>query len=407
VGGIEPNPQVFVAQIRYDERSPGPGEAIFVSLDDGHTWKFVLDTLGWDSGLRPGSGGLVPPVLGTASVDPRNPSLLVLSDGRLTDDGGTTWTGDSGLDPKSSLVMTAAGWFAATSSGVVRLQPGRESVNLPESWQVLATGLDRPAAVAVAPDGSILVGDRARIRRYSPAGELLGEWPEGQTTAVDGLAQDGQGQIYVAERSAHVRVISPDGSASTLMDLSGRYAGGVVVDGAGNVYVTQRADAFPRNNPSQAVVVASASDGSVVAQWGPAGKDPGEFSPLAWGISLDPNGNLYVADVGNDRIQELAPDGSLLATWTGLHAPAGLALDKAGNLYVADSFADRVVELAPDGTQLASWGVWGSALGQLRQPLGVAVDQDSGAVYVADTLNNRLVRIEPAPAAGARPVTQH
>jgi DNA-binding beta-propeller fold protein YncE len=131
-----------------------------------------------------------------------------------------------------------------------------------------------------------------------------------------------------------------------------------------------------------------------------AGKDPGQFSAITWGVAFDVAGNLYIADAGNNRIQELTVDGTPLATWDALHAPAGIALDRAGNLYVADTNADRIVELAPDGTPLGSWGAWGSGLGQLWQPLGVAVDQATGYIYVADTLNNRLVRIDRDTAAG-------
>ena len=96
------------------------------------------------------------------------------------------------------------------------------------------------------------------------------------------------------------------------------------------------------------------------------------------------------------------PTATLLTTWAGLHAPAGIALDGLGNLYVADSTADRVVELAPDGIPLGSWGTSGVALGQFRQPLGVAVDQNSGTIYVADTLNNRVVRIDRGELNDAR-----
>ena len=76
--------------------------------------------------------------------------------------------------------------------------------------------------------------------------------------------------------------------------------------------------------------------------------------------------------------------------------PAGLAVDANGNVYVADTGASRIVKLAPDGTQLATWGDWGTDLGHFRSPLGVAVDSSTGTLYVTDTFNDRLVRIEPA-----------
>jgi sugar lactone lactonase YvrE len=354
--------------------------------------------------LRPGKGSLGAPGLGTAVLDPRNPDALFVSDGRLSDDGGKTWTSGPSLDSTSQIVMSPDGWFAATSHGVVRLQFVHQSVNLTSRWQVVVADLDRPGAVSVAPDGSILVGDWGRVRRLAPEGQVLQEWKGSLKTGVDGLAQDDQERIWVADRSAQVRVLNPDGSDSIVVDLappfSSQYTGSVALDGTGKVYLTQRPDTLPRDNPSKAVVVASTDDGSLLAQWGMPGKDPGEFSAITWGVAIDADGNLYIADAGNDRIQKVTSDGTPLATLDALHAPAGIALDSAGNLYVADSNADRIVELAPDGTQLGSWGTWGSGLGQLWQPLGVAVDQSTGAIYVADTLNNRLVRIDRDTAPG-------
>src|SRR5262249_56451812 len=52
-------------------------------------------------------------------------------------------------------------------------------------------------------------------------------------------------------------------------------------------------------------------DGKVVAQYGKSGSGPGEFNN-PWGITLDKDGNIYVADWKNHRVQKLSPDGKFL-----------------------------------------------------------------------------------------------
>ena len=54
-------------------------------------------------------------------------------------------------------------------------------------------------------------------------------------------------------------------------------------------------------------------DGEVVSQWGSAGDGPGEFN-LPWGICTDKDGNVYVADWRNDRIQKFTNDGQYIST---------------------------------------------------------------------------------------------
>src|SRR5262249_39173546 len=70
--------------------------------------------------------------------------------------------------------------------------------------------------------------------------------------------------------------------------------------------------------------------------------------------------------------------------------PRGIALAADGALLVADSANNRIQKLAPDGSVLGVWGgpAAGSGPGQFRQPCGVAADRD-GSVYVADTWNHR------------------
>jgi sugar lactone lactonase YvrE len=394
VGGMPPVANAFLAEITYDERAPGPGMGLYRSLDDGQTWSSVLQATQWDQGLHPGAIRQPSPTLGTAALDPRTPDGLLVTDGRLSEDGGKTWTGSPPVDAAVHVAAAPSGLLAATPSGVVRLQLAHQTVTLPDQWQVLGAGFNQPSAISFAPDGTLLVGDRGRVQRLSLDGQVLQQMSGRLDVPIDALAQDDQGAIYLAERSPHVDVITPDGTFSTLIDLVGQYAGGVALDGAGNAYTTQRPDIIPRDNPPQAVVGVALADGSVQATWGPAGHDPGQFGAVAWSVALDANGNIYVADTANNRIQSFAADGTLLNIWDGLHGPTGIALDAAGNLYAADTDANRIVELAPDGTPLGSWGGWGSALGQFWQPQGIAVDPGGSTLYVADTFNNRVIRID-------------
>jgi DNA-binding beta-propeller fold protein YncE len=66
-----------------------------------------------------------------------------------------------------------------------------------------------------------------------------------------------------------------------------------------------------------------------------------------------------------------------------------VAVDGQGNLYVADSENNRIQELSADGQPLAQWGGAGSGPGQFNAPFGVAANA-AGKVYVADSKNNRV-----------------
>ncbi len=129
-----------------------------------------------------------------------------------------------------------------------------------------------------------------------------------------------------------------------------------------------------------------------------------------FGVAADAAGNIYVADGGaSNRIRKIAPDGSV-STLAGdregyadgagagasFHTPSGLAIDREGNLYVADTGNNRIRKVTPagivttiagDGTAGFRDGPGGSA--QFDGPVGVSVDA-SGQVYVADTYNDRI-----------------
>ncbi len=103
------------------------------------------------------------------------------------------------------------------------------------------------------------------------------------------------------------------------------------------------------------------------------------------GLAVDGAGNVYIADYGDNTIEEWNATTQLATTVvsSGLNSPTGIAVDKAGNLYIADSGDNAIKEWnAANGlTTLVASG--------LDSPFGVAVD-GAGNVYFADTGNNAL-----------------
>lgn len=128
----------------------------------------------------------------------------------------------------------------------------------------------------------------------------------------------------------------------------------------------------------------------------------------AQGLAVDHLGNVYIADYGNHRIRMVDPSG-IITTIAGTGAPGnlgdegpaieaqlqfprGLAVDEnTGNLYVADSGTNRVRMI--DSHTHFIHSVAGTDHGVLNGPTGLAVDQTTGGLYVADSTNNRLVKV--------------
>jgi len=166
---------------------------------------------------------------------------------------------------------------------------------------------------------------------------------------------------------------------------------GLALDRQGNIYVADE-----ENNRIQKLSPA----GKPLERWGEQGSGTGQFS-FPTGVAVDPQGNIYVADWQNNRIQKLSPSGTPLAHWGDrsfdpdqFQLPRGVALDADGNIYVADTNNNRIQELSPSGLPIHTWGHYGSGPGQFAFPDGVAVDTH-GNIYVADTNNNRIQKLSP------------
>jgi DNA-binding beta-propeller fold protein YncE len=160
---------------------------------------------------------------------------------------------------------------------------------------------------------------------------------------------------------------------------------------------------------------------------GIAGSGPGQISGPD-GISVDSSGDVWVAEEGNDRVQEFSEGGSYLGTFgsagTGsgqLEAPMDIAF-AGGDLYVTDQNNNRIDEFSTSGSfvKAIGWGVAngeaklqtctsgceagiaGSGNGQFNAPRGLTTDPVSGNLYVTDLNNDRVQELTTAGAFVAK-----
>ena len=281
------------------------------------------------------------------------------------------------------------------------------------------------------------------VQKFTSSGTFSAKWGiryrsrDGQTRLPRDVAVDAAGKVYVADQgNSRVQKFNGDGSFVTKWGTPGTGDGqfrgltGVAVDGSGNVYTTEVGNFA--NDPAQGVQKFD-SNGNFIGRWGGFGVGSGQFrSPL--GIAVSPaNGQVYVVDTGNDRIQRFQPERHLRlgvgwlrfrdGQFDGLR---GIGIDSAGNVYVAEENNARVQKFGPTGTFLAQWpvplpadvvvdggrvlvaslespvymfttggspqgqfGVRGAGPGEFQQPQGLAVNAESD-LYVADVINNRI-----------------
>jgi len=239
--------------------------------------------------------------------------------GVAVDSSGTVYVADTGNCTIRKI----------TPSGVVTTLAGKDG----ESFFVDATGTEArfvcPWGIAVDSSGNVYVSDANTIRKITPDsvvttlagtaggyGSFDGTGSAAQFSTLEGLAVDGNGNIYAADSlNDTVRKITPDGVVTTLAGTAGS---------------------------------SGSSDGTGSAA---------RFN-LPMGVAVDGNGNVYVADCINFTIRKITPEGvvTTLAGQTGnlghadgtgstalFHAPAAITVDSSGNVYVSDGYSIRKI----------------------------------------------------------------
>ena len=267
------------------------------------------------------------------------------------------------------------------------------------SWMLPAEGASIPAPRAVhsTDEGEVFVLDNGgRVLVYDEKGALLRRWwmPDYSIGKPEKIVRLKDGRLAVADTHYH-RVVFFDnaGEVTGMFGSLGHEPGqfiypvAVVEDDVRNLYVAEYGD----NDRVQKF----SPEGEFLLQFGRPGTSSGEFqrpSGMVWRV-----GKLYVVDAFNNRIQVFSDAGEFLEVLGGedgtLHYPYDIALSPSDELFVVEYAGGRVSKFNLEGKLLGRYGEPGSAEGQFSNPWGMTVSP-SGMIFVADTGNRRMVKLE-------------
>jgi DNA-binding beta-propeller fold protein YncE len=284
----------------------------------------------------------------------------------------------------------------------------------------------QPLGIAVSSDGQLVYVSDYEMNQVSVfdfANRTFRKIPHLARPA--GLALDGEGNLYVVEQiKKQITVFNPQlKRIRTITDPTVERPVGIAIDRQrGRIYL---ADTAFNKDPQFTVKIFNMA-GKLIGKLGHGrGNEPGQFMFPTF-VALDREGNVYVTDSLNCRVEKFSPEGKYLRSFGGMGnawgeftRPKGVALDRFGNVYVVDSGWSNVQIFNQKGQILLFFGGRGPIPGMLKNPIPIAIDADDD-IFVGDYLNHRIEEYKlinttaassyagsadaPNPAAAKKPV---
>ncbi|MHB9093371.1 MAG: 6-bladed beta-propeller [Eubacteriales bacterium] len=302
-------------------------------------------------------------------------------------------------------ISTAFGYMFYTDTDVTSIPNKVNPVGPPTFSRMLYGGFGEEALVkgmdvSVIGDNIYVTDAKSkRVQVFNPDGTLRlrfgkeGNNP-GEFNFPYGIAGDSKNNVYVVDLyngciSVH------DSAGKFLRYFAEKDPKEMVIDSPGGLRIVD--DKLYVTEIKRGKIYVFDLTGKKLLEVGKPGIMPGELrSPNA--VTADAEGNIYVTDTGNQRIQIYDKTGKFIRSINGskdgkgtssLVNPRGIALDSRGNILVVSNLTHFVFAFDKEGNEIYTFGGNGGATYQFSLPNGLCIDKN-GSIYVTDTANQRV-----------------
>lgn len=319
--------------------------------------------------------------------------------------------------------LVLIGWmstFSITGNHTHQLPAATPRYFLEQGWPQLSFGyrLSQPSGIGIDTSQNIFVFNRTGRKWDEPfpdtlisrdailmldrqSGKILNSWGSGMFIMPHGLTVDNQNNVWVTDVSLQeVFKFSHDGKLLMKIGIT-REAGSdsLRFDRPTDVAVAKDGSFYVSDGYNNSRVVKFSAEGKYLFEWGTKGNKPGQFN-LPHAIDLDNNGNVYVADRQNNRIQVFDPNGKFIKEFRDkkFENLYSVAIDKkTQHLFAIDYLVvlkyfvkgSNIMEYDSSGHLITRFGRATSTDAPLNQYHDIVVDND-GSIYVCDLLGNQV-----------------
>jgi DNA-binding beta-propeller fold protein YncE len=260
--------------------------------------------------------------------------------------------------------------------------------------------LGTPYGLAVDSKGLVYVADTkvGAVFIFDPENKDTGFIKHGVDAKfgrIFGLAIDDADRLFVSDgQYNHVLVFNKEHK------LEGSFGEGILNDPAGMAIDEENRFLYVANTGSDQILVFDADTFKLLRKIGTAGKnhtltDPGDFSKPT-NVAVDKDGNLYVSDTLNDRVEEFDADGQFIRTFGkngdgpgDFTRPKGIAIDCDGHVWVADAGLNRLQIFTPEGNVRLVLGGFGWLPGQFEALADITID-NKNRVFTSEQYLGRV-----------------